>query len=370
MYIYIFSCIISIFFTYLASKNRKALLFHIFAVLVPIALLSFRDISVGTDTKHYLLIFERSQEFEIGDFLLFTRMEFLFSIILFYVAKLGYSYNVFLFILALFSVLPVYAASFRMRNKVSPTLMMFLYYLMYYQYAFNISRQAVAMSLVLLATTYLLEGRIKPVLLLSILALGFHNVTIVFCGIVFIYILGNRGNFFIKTLLILGMFALYAFIKSQATYYEDVYLSGQHNSGFQISYTLTMMLNFILLITAYKDSKLLDHRRTYVFFSLSILMLNLTSLVSEWFFRISLFIDILSLIYVANVLKSELVHSKGYKQFAYICFAIFYWLFVFVINNSGESVPYKFAKSNNYIISEEVQDNENLTYNCYRFFNA
>ena len=128
MYIYIFSCLISIFFTYLASKSRRNFLFHILAVLAPIILLTFRDVSVGTDTKHYLSIFERSQEFEIGGFLLFTRMEFLFSIILFYVAKFGYSYNVFLFVLAIFSVLPVYAASFRMRDRVSPTLMMFLYY--------------------------------------------------------------------------------------------------------------------------------------------------------------------------------------------------------------------------------------------------
>ena len=345
MYIYIFSCIISIFFTYLASKQRKNILFHVLAVLLPICLLTFRDISVGTDTKHYLSIFERSQEFEIGGFLIFTRMEFLFSTILFYVANMGFSYNAFLFILALFSVLPVYIASFRMRDKASPTLMMFLYYTMYYQYAFNISRQAVAMSLILLATTYLLDGRVKPVVVLSILAFGFHNVTVVFCGLAVLYLFRNKGNIMIKILLAIGVFLVYSFFKSQVTYYEDVYLSGQHNSGFQISYTLTMTLNLFLLITAYKDPKLLQHKKSYVYFSLSTLILNLTSLVSEWFFRISLFIDILSLIYITNVLSSESRHGKRFKQTFYICFAIFYWLFVFVINNSGESIPYQFSHS-------------------------
>lgn len=339
MLVYIVSCILSICFTYIASKNRRYFCFHILAVLIPILLLACRDISVGTDTKHYYSIFENSQEFDIASFWISTRMEYLYTLILFYVGYLGLSYNVLLFILAILTIVPVYIASFRMSYKLSPTLMMFLYYMMYYQYAFNISRQAIAMSLILLATTYLLENKKFPVVLLSFLALGFHNLTVIYCGIVVLYMLRNRGSFFMKLFFISILVILLFIFRSKFDYYEDTYLATS-SSGFQVSYTITMIINFILILSSSSDSYYLRNKKNYLFFSIIILLLNLTSLLSEWFFRISLFVDILSLLMISNVLKSEQIKKKSYKRVLYILFAIFFWFFVFVINNSGETLPY------------------------------
>lgn len=344
MLIYIVSYIFSLLFTYLASKNKKNYFFHILAVLMPILLLTFRDVTVGTDTGNYLSIFQRSKEFDLPEFLLFSRIESLYAIILFYVAKLEYSYSVLLFVLALFTVIPVYIASFRMKDKVSPSFMMFLYYMMYYQYAFNISRQAIAMSLIVLATTYLLENKKLPVIILCLLALGFHNITVLYCAIAIFYFLKNRGSLFMKCFIFLLLLGIYVLMKTEISYYQDVYLSGgNEGSGLQMSYTVSMFFNLFFIISAKNDNYYLTNKKAYIYLSLLVIFLNLTSLISVWFFRISLFVDILNIICIANVVKSEIIHKKSYKYLMYICYAIFFWLFVFIINNSGETFPYIFV---------------------------
>lgn len=336
--IYLIVFFFSILFTNIACKS-KIQVFHLIAIAGPIILLTFRDVSVGTDTHHYIDIFNTIQSSNsILSFIETSRLEIGFSFITYIIAHLGFSVNVAFFVYAILTVVPVYIGAMLMKEKASPTLVMALFYLMFYHYSFNIVRQAMSMSLIFLAAVLLLKNHLKIPLLLCIIAVLIHNTSIVF--MVFFPILRFRGKKIIIVGMICALLMLVAFyfLKDYLllmTEYYDNYLSEKGSS--QKSYAVEMTINFFIVIYAclkrVKDSKI------YLFASLITLVLLTLSPLAPFIFRLATFYDILLLIYIPHVIhacsKTGMVIGLSY-----LTFALFFWWFVFVFNNSGETMPY------------------------------
>lgn len=147
------------------------------AILIPFA--GGRADSVGTDTGMYHDFFRRVDPESLVDTLLDIPQEVGYVTLMYVVRQWTDDYRVWLTLCATLTVYPVLVAI--RRSSRMPVLSLFLYItLSYYLFAFNGVRQAIALSLVLLAETYRDTRRVVWAFL-YVVALGFHvSVVVVF----------------------------------------------------------------------------------------------------------------------------------------------------------------------------------------------
>lgn len=325
---------------HVAYKN-KLRIFHMLAVVPPILLLTFRDITVGTDTHHYVDTFEWLGGGLFESFL-DTRLEPLYITLMYAIKTNGYSINILFFVIGVLTIVPVYTACLKMAKFLSPVLSMFLYYMLYYNYSFNITRQAVGMSMILLATVYLLKKNYYLFFFFTLIAFLFHYMSVVYIGFVGMYIITEKnifGKYKALSALLLTVIVMYV-ANNLLAYYESSYLTAE-SGKYQSSYILGMTFNFFLLLTASKNAVLFNNRKPYLFFSFLALLLILSSSLAVWFYRLSLLVDIISVISIPHMLRSEAIIKKNsYKTYLYCFYLIFFWWFVYVLNNTGGTMPY------------------------------
>lgn len=357
---YIVSCIVSLLFCYWGDKKNNIIL-HIFAIIPPIVLLTFRDLTVGTDTQRYtyMLSWVQNSRSFIG-YIIATRIEFGFATIIHLLGTRNLPETYLFFLTSLLVIVPVYLGCIRLSKYVSPVLVLFLYYMMFYHYSFNILRQAIAMSFIFLAFTYVIENRLTKSLLFGIVALSFHYVSIVYIAINLLMLSYEKG---IKTIIMTSLvcFALvsffsFSFFDATVEQYESTYINASAGT-FQASYTLEMILNFILIYSISVNcddeteeqnnnendeiaDEIVKQKKLFIIISIFVLFLNLFSIVARQAFRLGLFLDILSLVSIPMVLSNVNYNGKQYKLILYILFAIFFWWFVFIHNHSGGTYPY------------------------------
>lgn len=337
MIVYIIVYAISLYFTYKACDG-KLWLNHILAIAFPVLLLTFRDESVGTDTGHYIDIFNFC---ESADSLMFvfisSRTEIGFATITYAISHLGMDINVAFLIYALLSIIPVYIGALCMKDKASPVLIMALYYLMFYHYSFNIVRQSIAMSFVFLSVVQMLKGNVKLSIVLWILAVLNHNSAII--GVVFLsFIILRNRSLLLKAAVLISLFLAVIILANtlfveQLDYYEGYFDKGQGRA--EKSYILEMFINYLIVL--YARIKLMEDSSLFFLASLTTLMLIIISPVAPFFFRLANISDVLMLIYIPQILCSI---AKPIHKYHYLFFAAFYWWFVFIYNNSGDSYPY------------------------------
>ena len=340
MFPYIISCLLSLLFMNIACKHKVKLM-HLLAIVPPIILLTYRGIYVGTDTHHYVTIFSLLDG-SLSEWFSDSRFEPLYTFLMYAVKTNGGSINMLFFVIAVFTIVPVYMACIKMARFSSPVLSMFIYYMVYYNYSFNISRQAAAMSLILLATVFLLERNFYSFTFITLIAILFHYMSVVYLGFVGMYIITGRNisrKYKILSILLLVFLLIFA-TGRMFYYYESSYLTAE-SGHFQNSYVIGMAFNFFLLLTASKNAVLFNNRKTYLFFSFIALFLILLSPIAVWFYRLALMVDIISVISIPHMLQSEVIIKKNaYKTYAYIFYSVFFWYFVWVLNNTGETMPY------------------------------
>ena len=97
-----------------------------------------------------------------------------------------------------------------------------------------------------------------------------------------------------------------------------------------------MGLNLLLIFMAWTKTN--NKEIGYGLFIISfVFLLIMASTYFSYAFRIANCYDILIIIFIP--LSIRVLNSKMIR-IGYISFAIFYWWFVFILNNSGETYPY------------------------------
>lgn len=342
MFVYIFSIVLTLPLLKVALKCKNKWC-RILPMIPSVLLLSFRGLSVGTDTFHYADLFESAQGVDSYIvFLLSRRLEYGFGTLLYFAAKTGLSVNFAFFLFAAFTVCPIFGAVFLLRDKLSPYLMTLLYLLMFYQYSFNIVRQSIAMSFIVLTIALLLSEHKKLAVFCSFIPMLFHNVAILIIPILLLYVINGKqkSRLLIITLLLLLICYYYGkdYILSSAEYYSDVYLHGDKVRA-QLSYLIEMGFNLVIVFMAWLKLKNKETRYG-LFITLLVFLLILSSTYFSYAFRIANCYDVLAIIFVPISMK--ILKNKSYKV-SYLVFAVFYWWFVFVYNNSGGTYPYVFG---------------------------
>lgn len=336
-YILIFS--ISVIFVYYASKSPKSFILHVLALLGPILVLSLRDQSVGTDTPHYADILELSSSFNsLIDYLLSTRFEPLFATMLYICSHnkipLAYVY----FISAILSIVPVYYVAIANRKNASPALMMFIFYMLFCSYSFNIMRQTIASAFLVLALYFMVRKEYKKTYFFVLVAFLNHYTSVCFLPIVFLTQLmqtkSKKKIITFSILILIFLPTIISYFANSLDYYQESYLD-KGEVVYQNSYIMEMLLNFLILLLAKMCKSRIENYSIYMIISILTLTAIMLSKVAPNIYRVAIMLDMLMLLYIPQI-----VQKNRTLKIAYITFALFFFWFVFVLNRTCAIIPY------------------------------
>lgn len=159
------------------SKYVFTLLTFALALLV-----GARSGDVGADTANYIEFYNSG----IASDKLSGTYEPVFMLIRYVCYKLGFSHNVFLFLLSFVSLYIWYAVSEKLKLK-NYYLAFFVYFsIVFLSYQFNTVRTGVMASFIWLSFAYKLDGKTWKALIIMLIAAGFHAVALAFIPLLFI----------------------------------------------------------------------------------------------------------------------------------------------------------------------------------------
>lgn len=199
MIIYIIMLLLVAITTMLATKNRKK---YIIPFMVMFTLAALRGSGMGADYRNYFAFFHRYRQYDLKQ--VFSSREFGYVLLNKIISLFS---NEFQWVIAAVSFLALIGVwKFIYEYSAIPWLSIWIYISMYfYQDTFTRLRQAVAISLVLIAYKYALEKKLIKFLLLIFGAVTFHNTAIVaLCIYPFVHIkLQKKHMLFLSVILAL-----------------------------------------------------------------------------------------------------------------------------------------------------------------------
>ncbi|MDD3040118.1 EpsG family protein [Bacteroides sp.] len=340
---------------FLISRSK---FFLVLSFLLFYILMAFRDISVGIDTETYSELYLEianseiffSSRYELGYVLLNKFIGFLFP----------HSPQVFFMIVSIF-VLYGYARFIFKYSYITWLSVLFFFLFEYFDLAINLTRQSIAMVLVLYAYDFLITRRKKAFFLLIIIAGLFHYTALLF-AIAYIvnFIKFNRQNILYSFVLIFFVYVFaeyfvqlaFGSIGIYADYANTVYADGNVRLASILNALVILIFIVFTLLNKQTTKKYFESKLDYangekMFW---LIMLGLLIWVASFYFnqlgRLARYFTVFSIVYIPNLLyliKQTHIRKYFYWNLFFCCFAIFYYLTIVCFRPEWNGVyPYKF----------------------------
>lgn len=354
--IYLFVFVLSTLFMRFASNyyNKSALLFLIFsllAIMPPILIGGLRDSTVGTDTSAYpVTAFNALQNgISAETLLLLSYIEPFYFLLSFVGIKIfGNDINSILLITQIIIIICTYIACFRLKKIAPPTLSWTLYLFLFFNMSLNAMRQNIAISIVFLGFTYLIERKLFKFLIYVFIAFMFHKSAIISLLLIpCIFIESNKVNKY----MILGAVILFvsysAILKNSLSFdimdkYEQYQVGGEYEG--KLSYSELILRIVFLSLLFCRTPK--NEKRQYFFNVMTLFIceffINLLQVWSRFIGRLGQYIFILYIVYVPYYLYRNKINGKSRIDNIFFTFAvvIIYWYYVYILKDAGETSNY------------------------------
>ena len=329
--------IIIFFITFLLAFTPKNKYTFIVAYIILFFIGAFRNIEVGTDTSNYYDIYKIINNDPDGiEYILgFVEPGWVF---LNYVCGIVFDdYRSVIFIGMFLAITPLFIRIWK--SSSNPFLVVFYYITLYfYCNAFNITRQMIAVSIILFSLEYLKQNQIKKYIVGIICAILFHYSAIICILHIFlikkIKLTITSTIFMLCTSYILGLYIipklipLIPFVGHYSAYLMDV-----ESSGSLTRILLNLFFIFILVACSYKKVK-----SYLILFFVGILIYNLFAF-SSAVGRLALYFTCTQLFLFPSI-KSKYILNNYLIKFCTFAYATAYY-FLMLNANSGEIVPYE-----------------------------
>ena len=209
MYIYFFSFGVSSFCFWYAEKKKGTLFYKLFVfvgLIIPISLAGLRDISIGTDTKYYLRLFEVAKLTEkYVDFLncrviMENRLvpvkewEMGYTLLVYGVSRLSGSYQLLMIITHTIIILCVYFGMKHFEQEASIWMGMLSFFFLFFNISLNATRQWLAMAVLFYGFIYVVEDKKCKTLITLLIATSFHSSAFLFIAICLLYWYSQINN--------------------------------------------------------------------------------------------------------------------------------------------------------------------------------
>lgn len=365
-----------------SSNNRKQVrnIYGVVGIFIICLLAGLRSETVGTDVLVYAKpIYESaSSTNKFANLLLETGNEFIYYIIAFIVSNVFNSFQVFLFILELLVACPIYLSAVKNRNNGSIAITMLLFLLLYYPMTFNIMRQSISASWLILAFVYLKNNKWIRSIIVSFVGVLFHSsgiigiVLLLTCylisniktkrkRIIFLLLIGVLGGIIVSNIEMIANWLIYEkkILPESYGYYLNIFLN--NGSGLEsskdyffslgkygiVSIVFRVVLFFVPAILLRKDRKLSKELRVYYYISLiSFLIFIFSYLIwgTSYSYRITIFLEFINILYFAEFITKKIKnnHRWTYTSQILLLVAILYCLFVYFGAGDHGIIPYYF----------------------------
>lgn len=365
---YIGAFAISLFFILIAEQMFKkkrqwiGIFFSFLGILVITIFSGIRDFSVGTDVETYVVPETRfallSNSF--FDYYAKSTVEPLYAGLIYLCSRISPSPSLALLMSSLCVIVPIYIAIYKLKKYISITMGMTLFYLLFYNLSLSAIRQSIAIAFLMLAyNIYLSNQRITwKIILLALIAFGFHNTSIIAIVILSVTEYISRGKHSSRNKALLIVFAFIAVLNIQhlvqivfntfsflpRKYYIRIF---ERSSVLSIFDTVFKLLITALAFILIKIKKNKSYELNMICFTCIIgCILQFLSLFSEYLIRITYYFQfpiIIILAYVPTYFsrknKSFLIGNMGV-----ICIAMIYWFVIYYTWQWFDTIPFKFIK--------------------------
>lgn len=368
MFIYLFIFVVSpILFDVAYTRYRKGQEYkiYIFLSILLLCLISgLRSVEVGTDVAVYQLSFfnlAKSYDSMIDYCMDANSIEYMYLIINYLVTCFSDSINVFFFWIEIVALSPIYYVAWKCKNIFTPSIVLLVYVTMFYIETYNVLRQTIAISYVLLTMYYYYTGQKNKAIIAYIISCLFHTTALIFllyplARIVVSYFKGGK-----KTIVLLFIFGGILF---SSTYYIEIisivsewlpflparYIklyveSIEFESHFPVVITVINICCFFMI--SYCKYMMKSNRQVVdLLFFMCVLNLSLTGVASinmafarlPWYFQ-TCDIFIMALFY--NLIKKDIASKSVYISTIFSVM-LFYFIYLYVIGLNGNVYPYKF----------------------------
>lgn len=202
--VYILTIILSTFFFLLASNqkfsdNKKksyVFILVLITILIPSFIAGIRDISVGTDTRGYLLADYNISlnTSKLNSAINSSNEELGFVTLVFLVTKVFKNFNILMFIIELIITSFVVKFALKSDNKKEAIYIYLFYMILCFGESLCIMRQHISFAILLYTTKLLKEKKYFPTVVLFIIAYSFHSSAICFILIYYLMSLINKNT--------------------------------------------------------------------------------------------------------------------------------------------------------------------------------
>ncbi len=368
--IYLIVFLISTFFVFLAeisfNKNKKwqGILFSCIGILIPSILAGLRAETIGTDTDIYVkpLYLRVLSANNLSKCLItvnnLTGIELGYCLLVYVITKIFKSIHVLLFVLQLIVFYFVYQFLYYKRDKISMSLGFLVFLLIFYNTSLSISRQSIAMAILLYSLIFNEKKEYGKLVLCMIIGYLFHRTIIVGIPIhIIFYIFNNdkitrRSKYIILVLsiifiILIGMnvqsvlnilFSMQILPEKYLNYISTEDWTKESVSVFSISSRCIWLVLFIFFEFYKKD----DLATYFIFYIISFGTYSLVE-ISVNFVRLGLYFYVISMIVLLpsflKYTKKDLA-NKALCIFMIFSILVVCWYYQFIILNDADTYPY------------------------------
>lgn len=315
-------------------RPRSQSIYLLFSYFTLLLLSAFREVRVGTDTEHYEDLFYTIANNNSDSFRVEPGWVFLNKLIVFqdFDFRAVLVLSSFITLTLIFIIVKKYSSN--------PMLSISFFYLLYfYFFSFNISRQMLAVSIVLMGIIFLLKDK-RILFFISIFLASLFHQTALIAFLLYFYNKISNQKFFIIFFIILSMFfgvfgvSILRNIIGYTNY--SLYVDNYDISGIIGKSFLLILFNafFIYIILSLKKFS-----SEFKIFYLFIIMFNLTVLI-PFGSRLILYFSVYQILFYPYFLVNLNQNTKNFKLIS-IFMLILYSFFVFIISfGDGGIFPY------------------------------
>lgn len=323
-------------------KPKRNWLYYLLVLLPPVLFASIRY-NIGTDYMNYWYYYNGA-----GNYFAY---EPLFRILNVVAKNIFHGFYGVLLLSALLTYGFLLASLVKLKDHISISMALWVYYCYYYVASFNVMRQLIAVSIILYATVLLNENKKATFVILVAIASLFHYSAILALVFLLLKQLQNvkskQQMFFIFGMAVLLIFSGGVLLNSLGGFMGDYSKYLSHSNGIvSFAYLIDILPTFLVVaipifiyIYYYRSDRGFDLYCIIGLFSIVVLIIGYHF---RWFQRVLYYFDIMQVVIVAiNMKRIRLPQNRPIVKYAVIIFYLFYFWYSSVYIGSNGGVPYQ-----------------------------
>lgn len=340
---------------YLLKKNKKRIgcTVLVISMLVLCIIAGVRDITVGTDVRGYVMrLVSVAQEKNFITYMLNPNSHALFGIIV-YVGYLFRDINFLLFFIEVAVCLPVYIYAYKERNDSSLALILSTFVMTMYCTSYNLIRQSMAISILILAYQYFKNEEKKKSYILVFMAALIHITSLAFCAVFVMYNIVKKKSekkyvYILETFLVISLLSFFSEqiigVTSFDYYIDNANYMREWSIGSILKQLFWVAIAIFTFLNVTKNKKLrgkrvVDAELSIYLFVFSLMLIFMSFSIPGMGRLGYYFYDLAIIITIPNLLR---IAKPKWIMFVLLNILLFYlwWHMTCVPNDSAGIYPY------------------------------